>query len=182
MRRIINGSVYDTETAQPLYEWEDEDTRECRTLYRSKSGQFFEYYLDLDRNEPGYVLQPLTRRGALLWAFRMIGNVEKAKEVVGYDNPEEGKKQISVRISKRTYRILRETAAERNKSMGALIEEMVEGTEGFVEPDLDNAEEMYLLSLSEEELLEELKKEEKRQAEIKKMVKELQNGMVKDQA
>jgi hypothetical protein len=154
MRQIICGSVYDTDTAHELYSTNSDNPVDCETLYRSKSGKFFDYFFNECSDKPCMSITPLSRQGALIWAFRATGNLNEAKRIVGFDEDITGTKQISVRIPMRTYRILRETAAERNMSMASIIEEMADGSYGADDYYLDDGYEQYLESLSDAELLE----------------------------
>jgi hypothetical protein len=83
MKRVIEGRVYSTETAEMVYDWDNgcytDDFNYCsETLYRTKKGSFFLYGeggamscygRSVGRNEwsGGETLRPLTADQAFRW-------------------------------------------------------------------------------------------------------------------
>jgi len=95
-------------------------------LYRIKSGKYFtfefnEYDNEYDRGI-GYGIHPKSRQEAITIVCRALG-VKKARPLFEPGGGEE--KTMSVRVSARTYNIVRDVAAERGVSMGQYIEELV---------------------------------------------------------
>lgn len=84
MKKIINGKLYNTETAKKLGDWEsDQDYRglyhEEESLYRTKSGNYFlwcyggaasRYNQQIGQNEwsSGELIQPISEDRAKKWA------------------------------------------------------------------------------------------------------------------
>lgn len=82
MKKVINGSLYDTDTAKPLGEWYTDLgmlTYVCETLYRTKSGKYFvhgeggpasRYAAQTGTNswKSGAKITPVSLDGAQKWA------------------------------------------------------------------------------------------------------------------
>lgn len=171
MKAVLNGSLYDTDTAKLIYEWEHEDDPEYGSLYRTKSGKYFSTVFSPDHQNG--LMRIISRKGALIWLFNVTKSLDEAKSILGMNDDDNEQKQLSVRVPMHTYRYLRETAVEHGVSMGAIIENLVEDTcqthDDTTTPEYAD----YLQTLSEEELLKELSKEEIYLHEIKKMVESM---------
>lgn len=146
MRKVIRGSVYDTEKAEPIWSMPNPDVPGYDTsLYRTKSGRYFTHRFELIDNgsatlDGRWMISPISRRVALLW----VGQVDGADEARRVFGAEQGERQLSVRIPGETYSIIREAAAASGKSMGTIITEAVEAWwEEGSEPDLYEGEALF---------------------------------------
>jgi hypothetical protein len=172
VRKILNGAVYDTETAKLIIESEHEEVPEdVFLLYRKKSGKYFKTVLACGYKEYEMVIRPISRQDAIIEACRML-SVAKARELFNEDE-DNSLKQMNVRVTAHTYNIIRDTAAECNISMGAVLEDIVNGYDSDV-PSFDPEEqyEQYLRSLPTDDLFAELEKTEVSRAESERIARE----------
>jgi hypothetical protein len=106
-REIINGHVYDTETASVIFRFDFSDDPEAvwylepdthYGLMQNVWGQYFCYYNDLDNSiAGGNVITPLDRAGAIKWMERhcswliesVFGKLHEAGEGPAYTPKEE---------------------------------------------------------------------------------------------
>lgn len=111
MRKIINGSRYDTDTAKKMGHWEsDQDYTSfyhCEeTLYRTKAGKWFIYGMGnaatvyaVRRSDgwtaPGEQIVPLSDEIAQKWAFEHLGE-EQCDAIFGAGS--EGAKDVQATI------------------------------------------------------------------------------------
>lgn len=93
MKRIINGKMYNTDTAENLGEWwngESGITFVLITLYRKKTGEYFLHceggamtvyceYLGDERFEAGQQIKPLSEAEAREWALEYLSTDEYEK-------------------------------------------------------------------------------------------------------
>lgn len=133
MKRKINGAVYDTEKAELLARWSnevsDEHPNEYDGLYRTKSGKYFTYELELDFGEPGYRINPKSQGEAMRLACRQLG-IDAARPLF-VSGPEDDSATKMLRVSGRAWRVIRDIAAERGDSMAAVVDELVNEGEPF---------------------------------------------------
>lgn len=123
MKQIIDGAVYDTEKAQRIYEWPDNDVEEYGGLYRTKSGKFFAH--DFDTLAGKEVIRPLDRLDVAIALYDIVGDVDIVKQIIGVKPSDDGDKQLAVKLDSATYSLMRETAADKGVSMASLVEDMV---------------------------------------------------------
>jgi hypothetical protein len=95
MKKVIDGKVYNTETAEAVYSWDNGhyagDFKQCEeTLYRTKKGVFFlygeggpmsKYAVPVGNNARGYGsdIEVMTDNEAVLWleSKNAISAIEK---------------------------------------------------------------------------------------------------------
>lgn len=112
MKKIIDGILYNTETAEELAEWDNglgpsDGHNENETLYRKKNGQFFLYgdggplsaYAESYMNGHGWTsgadIKPLTVDAAKRWAEEKI-DVDEYEKIFG--KASEGNELVSVTL------------------------------------------------------------------------------------
>lgn len=123
MKQVIDGAVYDTERAQRICEWPDNDVEEYGGLFRTKSGKFFAH--DFDTQAEKEVIRPLDRLDVAIALYDLIGDVDIVKQIIGVKPSDESDKQLAVKLDNATYSLMRETAADKGVSMASLVEDMV---------------------------------------------------------
>lgn len=135
MRRKIRGAIYDTDTAQEIARWEGDLEGVDDVLYRTKSGKYFvakAQYVDedyMERGEYQIIIAPESREDAIRLACGALG-VDAAKAYF-QDEGDGEVRQLNVRVSARTYGIIRDEAAKRGVSMATIIEELVNEGSSF---------------------------------------------------
>lgn len=123
MRKQIRGVLYDTDTAREIARWESDIEGVDEVLYRTKSGKYFILAVRLHVDSRTHVIVPVERSRAIWLACSALG-IEESRPLFDVED-REGTRPLSVRVSERTYSIIREEAAARGISMGTVIEEMV---------------------------------------------------------
>lgn|GEM_PF-2393402 len=123
MRKQIRGVLYDTGTAREVARWESEVEGVDEVLYRTKSGKYFILAVRPHIDRGSHVIVPVERSRAIWLACSALG--EEAARALFAGEGAGGVRTLSVRVSERTYSIIREEAAARGVSMGAIVEEMV---------------------------------------------------------
>ena len=135
MKKVINGSLYDTETAKLLGEDSYSNSRDFahwrESLYRTKSGKYFlhgeggamtKYAVCVGQNEwsGGEKIIPLDLESAQKWAEEHLDGDEYIR---AFGEPEE---RTTVMISAATKARLSDIKAKTGKSFGDIIAEAVE--------------------------------------------------------
>lgn len=135
MKKVINGSLYDTETAKLLGEDSYSNPRDFahwrESLYRTKSGKYFlhgeggamtKYAVCVGLNEwsGGEKIIPLDLESAQKWAEEHLDGDEYIR---AFGEPEE---RTTVMISAATKARLSDIKAKTGKSFGDIIAEAVE--------------------------------------------------------
>lgn len=140
MKKIINGKVYDTETAKRLGEYEPNPYRSdfhyfCETLYKKKTGEFFlygegnaasKYSKSCGQNEwcGGERIEPLTFTEAQKWAedhmdgedyCAIFGEPDESGEVV----------TLGLQVSAAAAAKLKQEAAKQGIPQGKLLEQWI---------------------------------------------------------
>lgn len=137
MKKIINGKLYDTDTAKELGAWHNtSDYRDFHyvheTLYRKRTGEFFlhgeggpmtQYAESAGQNSwtSGEKIIPLTIASAREWAEEHLTADEYA-EIFGMPDEDGGKVTLCVQIPADLDARLREQAAARGTTLTALVE------------------------------------------------------------
>lgn len=141
MKKIINGKVYDTRTAELVgsdengahgFEWCEE------TLYRKRTGEFFIHgrggplsiYCERDGSllVGGEAIKPLTFEEARKWAEESL-DADEYVEIFG--DPGEGdaadeKRQVTLYLTDATIAKIKRAAAQGGQSMSGWIEAAVD--------------------------------------------------------
>ena len=137
MKKVINGRVYNTETAKRLASWDNglsyTDFAYCsETLYLTKSAAYFIHgegggnsrYGEWHGNSggPGSQIVPLTRQEAIEWAEKLTG--DEYENLFG--NPEEsnGRTVVTMSISVDAKNKLQRASEETGKSMSKIIDDL----------------------------------------------------------
>lgn len=140
MKKIINGAVYNTETAKKLGNWDNgiygNDFRNCEeTLYCTKSGK---YFLDGEggpmstyavhhgnTTSGGEQIMPLTPREARQWAKEKL---EADKYIAIFGEVEEagdGRETLNLTVPQATKRKLELMRENTGKSISQIIVDML---------------------------------------------------------
>ena len=133
MNKVINGKLYNTETAQLLIEVEDDQTilgGSClyTTLYRKRTGEYFLCSFD-DWSETQKI-QPLpTLAEAMAWAEEHLDG-DQYQEIFGdteerAENEEELNQQVSILLPVSMYEALKAKKATTGTNVSALIKHYV---------------------------------------------------------
>ena len=140
MKKIINGKVYDTETAKKVASWYSNYARNDfhyyeEELYQKKTGEFFlygegnaasPYSKSCGQNEwcGGERIEPLTFKEAQKWAEEHLDG-EDYCEIFG--EPDEGAEDVllGIRVSATAAAKLKRIAAETGKPQNRIVEELI---------------------------------------------------------
>lgn len=139
MKKIINGKVYDTETARALGfwrnagTWKDFDHRE-ETMYRKKTGEFFLHgeggpatnYADRIGNawSGGEKIMPMSFAEARAWAEEHL-EADEYEEIFGKVTEDESRVQVCYSLSAAAVETIKRRAAELGISASAYVERCV---------------------------------------------------------
>ena len=148
MKKVINGKVYDTKTAQCVAEWSNNlGYRDFswmeETLYRKKTGEFFlhgeggpmtRYASSCGSNSwtGGESIHPMTYREAQEWAEEHLDG-DEYEEIFGAVVEDDSKTTVAYCLSKQAVEIAKRAASKEGSSVSALIERLILGnlnTEG----------------------------------------------------
>lgn len=142
MKKVINGKLYDTDTAQPMGEWDNgrygRDFGRCfETLYKKRTGEFFlhgeggplsKYKESCGLNEScgGEKIIPLSYEKAQQWAEEHLDGDDYIKI---FGEPEEGdeKAELHVYISKATITKIKQAAGKAGVNVSEYIEKLING-------------------------------------------------------
>ena len=139
MKKIINGKLYNTQTAKLLGEdsyshpgdlacWSEE-------LYQKRTGEFFLYgeggpmsrYAQTNgQNEwsAGEQIQPMTTENARQWAEKHL-SADEYDSIFGEIAEDDSKKNVTLSIAHYAIELLARMAAETGKTRSELVEEMI---------------------------------------------------------
>ena len=141
MKKVINGKMYDTETAQLMGEWDNglygNDFGRCEeALYRKKTGEYFLYgyggplsaYAVSYGNETsgGEAIKPLTYKEAQEWAEENLDGDEYVK-IFGEPNEDDSKEALHIYISKFAITKAKQEAGKAGISVSDYIENLITG-------------------------------------------------------
>lgn len=126
MKKIINGKVYDTDTAkqvgydndQPTGNWEE-------YLYQKKTGEFFVQHWDAWN---GGSIQPISYNDAKKW-LEDHGSAEQYEAVFGDPDEDAEQTHLHVRISPQAGAKLKQAAAQSGITIGEQIERWIMSAE-----------------------------------------------------
>jgi hypothetical protein len=139
MKKVINGSLYNTETAQCLGYVEPAGSNQrdfnyyCETLYRTKSGKYFLHgeghgnsrYGEWHGNSGGWgeQIRPYTPDEAREWAEENLTADEYAKAFGEPEEASDAKVPLNISVSPEVKAILQRLKEQTGKSISQLIEE-----------------------------------------------------------
>lgn len=140
MKKIINGKVYDTETAKRLGEYEPNPYRSdfhyyCETLYRKKTGEFFlhgegnaasPYSRSCGQNEwcGSEKIIPMTYTEAQKWTEEHLDGDEYC-EIFGEPDESEEAVTLGLNVSAAAAAKLKAEAAKLGIPQGKLLERWI---------------------------------------------------------
>ena len=140
MKKIINGKVYDTETAKGLGSWGNGGTwRDFghmeETLYRKKTGEFFlhgeggpmtQYAQPAGQNSwsGGERIMPMTFAEARKWAEERLDG-DEYEQIFGAVTEDDSRVQVCYSLSAAAVETIKRRAAEAGISASAYIESLV---------------------------------------------------------
>lgn len=139
MKKIIDGKLYNTDTARKVGAWSEDDRGSFswyeETLYQKKTGEFFLYgdghaaspyaksYSDGTMG-PGEAVRPLSYDAARKWAERCL-TADEYEAIFGLDDEDEGRTVLSVSMSSAAAAMARQAAAGKGVTLSAYIESLV---------------------------------------------------------
>ena len=142
MKKIINGKVYDTETAKELGDWRrGEGWRGFdyvhETLYRTKTGEFFlhgeggpmtQYSEAVGQNswKAGDRIMPMTFEEARQWAEEKL-SADDYEEIFGEVSEDDSRQQVCYSVAASTVETVKRRAAELGISASEYIDRLVAG-------------------------------------------------------
>lgn len=140
MKKIINGKLYDTETATCVGSWANSyspsDFQSVEEeLYRKRTGEFFlygeggpasKYAVSVGGNSwsGGAKIIPLTVEQAREWAEKHM-DADDYQEIFGEVSEDESRTALSISIATSASEIARRAAAESGMSLSAYIESLI---------------------------------------------------------
>lgn len=140
MKKIIDGKVYNTETATCIGEWANEYYRndfkwESEELYKKKNGEFFLYgeggpmssYAESTGNRSwseGSSISPLTSKEAYNWAMEKL-SANEFEEIFGAMSEDDTNHLLVVTIPEEVYQSLKTLASNNNKEVSEILTELV---------------------------------------------------------
>lgn len=139
MKKIINGKVYDTDTAQTVCIWDNgvygDINSVSETLYRKRTGEFFlhgeggartQYAMSTGDNcwSSGSKIIPLSWDAAREWAEEHMTS-EEYESVFGKVIEDDSKMVITLSISASSVELAKRAAAQAGISLSAYIESLI---------------------------------------------------------
>ena len=137
MKKIIDGKMYNTETAKELNYWSNnlgprDFSHMTETLYRKKTGEFFLHGEGGARTKyaescghgwtSGEQIVPLTFAEAKEWAEENL-DADEYEEIFGEVPEDNSKVLISLTVSVTCAEMLKRRASESGKTQGEIVEE-----------------------------------------------------------
>lgn len=141
MKKIINGALYNTETAQVLGTWTNglysNDFGYCaERLFQTKSGKYFLYgtgganskYGKWHGNSggPGEEIRPYTMKEAMEWAEEHLDGEDYIKIFGEPDEASDDRTVLSLSVAVPVKTKLDRMKSETGKSISAIVAELVE--------------------------------------------------------
>lgn len=140
MKKIINGKLYNTETARERGVWSNSGdwrdfTHVCETLYQKRSGEFFlhgqggprtNYAVSVGGNSwsGGAKIIPLTVEQAREWAEKHM-DADDYQEIFGEVSEDDSRTALSISLSASAAETARRAAAAAETSLSAYIESLI---------------------------------------------------------
>lgn len=139
MKKIINGKVYDTETAQVLGSWSNMSDRSFErideTLYRKRTGEFFlhgeggpmsRYAVQIEQNSwrGGEKITPLSWDDARAWVESHL-NSEDYERIFGPVSEDGSRVAVNLSISASSLELARRAAAQSGVSLSSYIMSLI---------------------------------------------------------
>ena len=139
MKKIINGKVYDTETAQALGSWSNMSDRSFErideTLYRKRTGEFFlhgeggpmsRYAVQIGQNNwrGGEKISPLSWDDARAWVESHL-DAEDYERIFGPVSEDGSRVAVNLSISASSLELARRAAAQSGISLSAYIMSLI---------------------------------------------------------
>lgn len=140
MKKIINGKVYDTETAQEVGAWDNNmshrDVCWCsETLYRKKTGEYFihgkggpasRYAEAVGSNgwRFGERIMPLTYKWATEWAEKHL-DCDEYEQIFGKVTEDETRKTAAYSLSVTAIEVLRRMAQAQGRPASEILDELI---------------------------------------------------------
>lgn len=142
MKKIINGKVYDTATAQCVGEWSNPYTRRDfnwveETLYRKRTGEFFifgeggprsQYAKEVGTRQwsGGERIMPMSWDEAREWAEEKL-SADEYEQLFGEVTEDETRQTLTVSLSAASIERGKRLAARSGVSIGTFIEMLIDG-------------------------------------------------------
>ena len=140
MKKIINGKLYDTDTAALVGEWDNglygDRLNQCyEELYRKRTGEYFlhgwggpmtKYSVSVGNNEwsGGEVIIPLTVQSAMEWAQEKLSG-EDYQKIFGEIEEDDTKQAVTLSISVSNYRKAKRAAEIKGVTISALVDDLL---------------------------------------------------------
>lgn len=139
MKKIINGKVYDTTTAELLGSWSNMSDRSFdridETLYRKRTGEFFlhgeggpmsRYAVQIEQNSwrGGEKISPLSWDDARSWVESHL-NSEDYERIFGPVSEDGSRVAVNLSISASSLELARRAAAQSGISLSAYIMSLI---------------------------------------------------------
>ena len=140
MKKIINGKVYDTNSANNVGGWANNrsvtDFDYCsETLYRKRTGEFFlygeggamsKYSVSRGNNSwsGGEMIIPLSYEAAQKWAEKHLSG-DDYESIFGEVDEDDSRTQLSLSLSTSAVERARRAAAQAGLSLSAYIESLI---------------------------------------------------------
>ena len=139
MKKIINGKRYDTDTATSLGADSYSNTRDFNywyeELYRKQTGEFFlygeggaasKYAVSVGQNswEGGSKIIPLSIESAKEWAEEHL-SADLYEEAFGEVDEGGEKTTVTIRLTEKAIKELKDMAAAQEKPMSEIVEELI---------------------------------------------------------
>ena len=139
MKKVINGKLYNTETAKFLGEDSYSNPSDfnywLESLFQKRTGEFFlygeggpmsRYAQTTGQNEwsGGEQIQPLSVDAARQWAEQHL-SADEYESIFGEIAEDDSKKNVTFSITKDAIELLARMASETGKTRSELVEEMI---------------------------------------------------------
>ena len=140
MKKIINGKVYDTDTAKELAEWSNglghgDFSHVVEWLYQKRTGEFFlygvggpasRYAVSAGQNawSGGAKIIPLTWEAAREWAEEHL-DAEEYEEIFGAVAEDDSRTVVTMSLSVGTLEKAKRAAAQAGMSLSAYVESLI---------------------------------------------------------
>lgn len=141
MKKIINGKVYDTETAEKVGEWDNGRLSDrlygcCEDLYRKRTGEFFlcgeggpgsKYAVSTGNSNwsSGSKIIPLTYEAAQSWAEEHL-DCEDYEAIFGAVSEDGARATVALYLPKSKIETYKRAAAKASLSLTAYLEGLLD--------------------------------------------------------